>query len=509
MTTLTTAKLQKNDVARVTSVRFALGIGLSALSGAMLLLAFPPYGLWPLMWVACVPYRYAQHRLLPLKWSSLAESVALLVWLGPFMFRMFGTENGPFFTYLGLFIAILIFFLSRDRKFQEVTGYRWFILYGVVAWVGFEMIRATFIPLVATSAFIGYTQSTQPWITRPVSIFSVYGLNLLIMLVNFALVQALMAWSDRKWPFPDIVPVDSRRARSGLVLTGAVLAAWLGTSLVISITTPKDVPTVRVAAIQPGYSKPAFQDDVNTAEMRFSAFAHDAREAVRQGARIIYTPEMMFNFDPQVAFRDEFRALAAELDAYIFIDYTVAIEGQDWRNESVLLSPSGEFSAVYGKNEVPPGEPPTPTAGVYPVFATSLGQLATMICHDANYTHAARKLAANGAQLVSSGLNEFGGFGEQYWTNVSFRAIENRTAMIVTARETGSAIINADGSLSALDIEAGKHRILVGDVTLGSGNAPYTSAGDILGWVSMAALIGFMVYQAFVERQAKKASVSQ
>ncbi len=507
MTTIT-VKPQDKTAAQTTTVRFALGIALSALSGALLLLAFPPYGLWPLMWVACVPYRYAQHRLLPLKWSSLAESTALLVWLGPFMARMFGMDNGPFFYFLGVFIAILVFFASRDRHFQEVTDYRWFIPYGVVAWVGFEMIRATFIPLVATSAFIGYTQSTQPWITRPVSIFSVYGLNLVIMLVNFALTQALMSWSDRRWQFQDIVPIKSSQARRGLIATGVVLVVWLGISLVILTTTPQDMPAVRVAAIQPGYSKPAFQDDVNTSQMRLAAFAEDAREAVRQGAKIIYTPEILFNFDPQVEFTNEFRALAAVLDAYIFIDYSVSQEGQDWRNESVLLSPSGEFTAVYGKNEIPPGEPVTPTAGVYPVFDTPLGRLATMICHDANYTAVARKLAANGAQIVSAGINEFGGFGEQYWTNASFRAIENRVAMVVTSRETGSAIINPDGSLAALDLEVGKHSILVGDVTLGSGNAPYTSLGDILGWVSLIALIGFTVYQSIVEKRIKKAAVS-
>jgi predicted amidohydrolase len=46
-----------------------------------------------------------------------------------------------------------------------------------------------------------------------------------------------------------------------------------------------------------------------------------------------------------------------------------------------------------------------------------LGRLATEICHDANYTDVTRKLVSNGAQLISAGLNEFGGFGEQYWTN--------------------------------------------------------------------------------------------
>ena len=507
MTTATDTKETKIPMTRSQKYRFVLGILLSAISGVMLLLSFPPYGLWPLIWIACIPYRFAQYRLFPMKWSSLAEATAMLFFLGPFMARLFGTEFGPFFYLLGVLIAILTYFLGRERKFIEMTGYRWFILYGAIAWVGFEMIRATIIPLVATSAFIGYTQSTQPWITQPVSIFSVYGLNLVIMMVNFALAQGLMAWVDNKWKFEDVVPVDRKGTRTCLIISAAILVAWLGISFILQSTAPNDSPSVRVAAVQPGYDKPAFQDEINTSRIRFDAFAEDTRAAVKQGAEIIYTPEMMFNFDPQVEFTDEFRALAAETGAYIYITYVVAHEGQDFRNELILLSPDGEFSEVYGKNEIPPGEPVTPTAGVYPVVDTPLGKLGTMICHDANYTDTARKLKANGAQLVSAGLNEFGGFGEQYWTNVSFRAIENRTAMVVTSRETGSAIINPDGKPSAVNIDKGEHLVLVGDVSLGSGNTLYTSLGDILGWVSLAGFIAFMVFQSIVEKRAKKAEV--
>ncbi|MEJ2265523.1 MAG: nitrilase-related carbon-nitrogen hydrolase [Anaerolineales bacterium] len=508
MTTITGAQPRQLAVTREAALRFALGVVLSALSGVMLLLSFPPFGLWPLVWFAFVPYLFAQHRLFSRKWSSLAPAIALLLWLGPFMARLFGTEISPFFTYLGVLIAILSFFAQKERKFHEITHYRWFILQGVFAWVGFEMIRATIIPLVATSAFIGYTQAAQPWLIQPVSIFSVYGLNLLIMLVNFALAQSAMLWFDRHLAVADVVPVDVRATRRWLALTGVLAISWVGISLAILNGTPLDAPTVRVAALQPGYTRPAFQDEVNTSQARFAAFAENARAAARQGAQILYTPEMMFNFDPQVEFTDEFRALAKEIDAYIFITYVVAKEGEPWRNESILLSPSGEFSDVYGKNKIPPGEPYTATAGVYPVFETSLGRLATEICHDANYTDVTRKLVSNGAQLISAGLNEFGGFGEQYWTNATFRAVENRTSLVVSARDTGSAIIDPYGRQVALDIDPGKQAILVGDVSLGAGTTLYTSLGDLLGWASLAAYILFMVFEVMTTRQAKEPAKS-
>lgn len=506
MAQISQAQMRGRAYPRMNIVRLGLGIALSALSGVMLLLAFPPYGLWPLAWFALVPGLLAQYRLMPAKWTSLASAVYSGVWLGPFLARLFGPGYGPIFQYLGVWIAILNLFLAKDRKFHELSKYRWFILQGVIVWVGFEMIRATFIPVIATSAFIGYTQATQTWLIQPVSIFSVYALNLVIILFNYALAQGVMAWLDRKWTAADVVPVDVDSTRRWLVGTSVVLAVWIGLSLVIVNAMPS-TPKLRVASVRPNFPLPAHLDDVNTSQIRFDTFVAQAREAAAQGAQVIYTPEMMFNFDPQVEYTEQFRALAKETGAYIFITYSVSIEGQDWRNESVMLSPEGEFSQVYGKYHTwMIGEPPTPSAGVFPVYETPLGKLAGMICHDANYTDVARKLTANGAQIIAAPYREFGGFGEQAWTNALFRAVENRVAVVVSGVATVSAIVNPDGSIVDLDTDInGSRAILVGDVSLGPGNAPYTSLGDVLGWASLAGYVFFMFFPSVIERRAKKA----
>jgi apolipoprotein N-acyltransferase len=266
------------------------------------------------------------------------------------------------------------------------------------------------------------------------------------------------------------------------------------------------MPKVRVATLRPNFPLPAFQDEVNISQIRVDTFAEQAREAAAQGAKILYTPEMMFNFDPRSEFTREFQAVARETDAYIFITYTIAQEGEPWRNEAVLLTPEGQFLDVYGKNHAF-GEPPSALRGVFPVYYTPLGRLATLICHDANYTDITRKLVASGAQITAAPIREFGGFGEQYWTNALFRAVENRTAMVVSGVATISAIINPDGSLVALNSDsAGSTMTLVGDVTLGSGPTLYTSLGDILGWVSLTGFVFFMVFQSVTERRARKAA---
>jgi len=140
-----------------------------------------------------------------------------------------------------------------------------------------------------------------------------------------------MAWLDRKWTAADVVPVDVDSTRRWLVGTSVVLAVWIGLSLVIVNAMPS-TPKLRVASVRPNFPLPAHLDDVNTSQIRFDTFVAQAREAAAQGAQVIYTPEMMFNFDPQVEYTEQFRALAKETGAYIFITYSVSIEGQDWRN---------------------------------------------------------------------------------------------------------------------------------------------------------------------------------
>ena len=507
MTTISNVQPQAKT-AKQTALRFALGIFFSVLSGVMLLLAFPPYGVWPLAWFAFIPAIFAQYRLLPRKYASLAPALYLLVWLGPFLARLFGDVAGPFFKYLGVLIAVIAYFTYKERTFIERTGYRWLILQGVTGWVGFEMVRATFIPVIATSAFIGYSQATQAWLIQPVSIFSVYGLNIIILLVNYTLGQGVIAWYDRRQNVPNGKPVDMGATRKWLAATGIVLVTWIGISLSILGSTPKQAPTVRVAAIRANYPLPPHHDDVNTSPVRFERFKELALEATQLGAQILFTSEMMFNFDPQEKFTEEFRALAAETDTYIFISYSVLAEGQPRRNQTVLLSPDGQFSEVYNKTHLPPGEFYDFQGGSYPVFDTAFGKLAALICHDGNYTDVSRMLTRNGARLISAGYLEFSGFGEQLWTNMTFRAVENQTAVVVTGATSVAAIIDPYGRQVSLDVDIdGSEVVLVGDVRLGSGKGTfYTATGDVLGWLMMAALAGFIVFMSINDRKAKKAA---
>ncbi len=484
---------------RENSVRFVVGIALSALSGVMLLLSYPPYGLWPLMWIGFIPMFIAQYRLMPRKWSSVAVAIANLVWLGPFLRRIFGVDAPWFYAYLGPLIALLNFFTRKERIFHEQTKYRWFALQGVLDAVGFEMIRS-FIPVLGTMGFLANSQASQAWLIQPNSLFSIYGLSAMIMFVNLGLGQEILVLFDKKWQWKDIVTVPKTTNRRWLIGVGAGMVLWVGISLIMLTGASKDSPTVRVAALQSNFPAPAQFDEENE-EARLLLLDQQVREATGKGAKLIFTAEMAFGFDPQQKYTDELKSLAAETGTHIFISYAYW-EGDDYHNEAVLLSPSGEFGQIYGKNH-PAGEPRIISAGSYPVNDTTIGKLATIICMDANFTDSSRLLSRKGAQLIAAPTYDATpGIAEQMWTHAVMRTVENRVAMVKTGHMYGSAIIDPYGRLvnNKVTID-GEQLILIDDVLLGTANTLVMKIPDWLGWVSLAGFVFFMFY---MEREKKK-----
>ena len=492
----------------VFSKQLWLAVALSILSGLFLYFAFPPTNIWPLIWVAAVPYLVAQHRLMPRKWTSVAPTIAYGLWLWPFLYRIFGIPDAPFILkHIGLLVAVFTFFTSSERKFHELTGFRWFILQGLAAWVGFEMIRG-FIPVLGTMGFVANPLAGQAWLIQPVSIFSIYGLNLLVVLFNFALAQVVMHWIDRKWPLAETVPVDGQATKRWAWVAGLTLTVWVSMSLVIYSQAPQDTQTIRVAALHMDLDTPGHQVDDAVQAERMDLLTALAHEAAEQGAEVLYVPEMAFGFDPQEQYTEELHSLAAETNAYIYFTYAWE-EETDWHNETVMISPSGDFSPIYGKLHAF-GEPPTISRGTFPVNQTPYGQLGSIICMDGVFTDAARNLSRNGAQIMAiPTYNTTIGISEQNWTHFVFRAVENQVPVVNADRGFYTMITDTHGKILA-DVRTpeGDSEVVIADVTLSSGNSLYTVLGDWLGWVSLAGFIFFMVFQSVVEKRAKKESKS-
>ncbi len=490
--------------------KIILGIILSVVSGIFFYIAFPPVNFWPLIFIAIAFYLVAQHRLFPLKWSALAPTIALGVWLWPFLYRIFNIDGAPIWLlHIGFLIAVFTFFTSTERKFHELTGFRWFILQGLAAWVGIEMIRS-FIPFMGTMGFVANPLAGQAWLIQPISIFSVYGLNLLIVLVNVALAQGIMTWMDKKWPAEDTVPVDSKATRNWSIGTAIALLAWMALSLVIYSQKPEGTEIIRVAALHMDLDGPGHQVDDPGQKERLELLTRLVHEAANQGAEVAYVPEMAFGFDPQMKYTEEIQTLVAETGLYLYFTYAHH-DDFGWHNETVLISPDGDFSPIYGKQHAF-GEPRIVTAGTFPVNDTPYGRLGSIICMDGVFTDSARGTVSRGAQLLGSPTYDTTvGISEQNWTHFVMRSVENQVPVVKADRGYYTMITDSHGKILA-DIRTpeGSSDVVIADVTLADGPSLYTRLGnDWLGFLSLAGFAFFIVFQSVVESQAKKKARAQ
>jgi apolipoprotein N-acyltransferase len=410
-----------------------------------------------------------------------------------------------------IFAAIVFLTDLGTRAFHERTAYRWFVLSGALSWVGVEMIRSL-VPVVGTWGFIAYAYFKQPWMIQPVSVFGIFGLSLVNMLVSFALGQYALAWFDRLWRFDQQgQPIDVFQARNWLIGAAILFATWLVLSISMFLS-PQRSPegaAIRVAAIQPGYRTLWTKQELasntismeryySTYEQMFERLLAQTRVAAEQGAELVVWPEGALNFDPQHSTRTQLlRDLAEQSGAYLAIPY-----GVEDRNEVTVLSPNGRFLGVYGKNHpVVFVNERSRTRGTYPTYSTDLGEIGTIICYDLDFTDTARKVAKNGAKLIAVPSGDWPGIADKHYAHLVFRAAENRAAMVKSDHSYDSAIIDPYGRIvEHVVAKEGKQATLVATVTVDDRHPPQRTLADWIGWLSLAGMALLSVFGSRIAR---------
>jgi apolipoprotein N-acyltransferase len=475
--------------------RILVGALLSVFGGALLYLSMPPFGLWPLALVGLVPVLFAQYRILPRRIANIAPAIGIGGFIGLVILSVFPDELVERFGYLKLFplVVIAIVFLAESgtRRFHERTSYRWFVLEGALTWVGIELIRGL---IIGTGGFIAYAFYRTPVLLQPMSIFGIYGLSLLAMLIAYALALLTIARYDRaRSNHPaDIAPVDDRLAGRWAIAMLALGIVW--TALGMALFQVPEASKVRVAAVQPRVST-------------LPNLIDGAREAAAQGAQMIVWPEGALNFDPRVSRTSELKRLAIETNTYLVIGHA-QLTPQGLRNEVSILSPQGEFLGVYGKAHPVTylGETSLTHSG-YPTYPTSLGVLGAIICYDLEFTDTARGAARNGAQLIAAPSNDWQSLNDKQYLMPVYRAIENRVAMVKADTQYDSVIVDAYGRILSLAASSqGADALVIGDVALGAADAPQIVLGDWIGWISLIGMLAFMLYEP-IEKLALRARV--
>ncbi len=471
--------------------RIVAGVLVALLTPVLVLLANPPFGWWPLILVAFVPMLVAQHRVLPHRWSWMGVALGIggtyAVYLSP------GLADGEvavvyqlFPVYLAVIAALVA---GRSRTFHTRTGYRWFTVSFPLAWTAIEFLRSSGSETFGgTWAFQVYGLWDHPALLQPISVTGIIGLQLLVLLVNWALAGAVLARLARGTGAPTDRP---RSATRELVVVAGLVAIWSIASVAMLDHAPG---VVRVAAVQNG-----LDNGEAAAGARLDRYITQTRDAAAQGARLVVWNEAGLRFDPQREHTDELRALAAETGAYLVLGYRVDEPGGKVRNATTVVAPDGRFLGVYGKDH--PGTfagDENDFQGDFPVYDTDVGPLATIICYDLDYTDTARIMTRGGARLIATPSSDVPAIAATHFTHLVYRAIENRVSMVKADSQYDSAIIDPWGRVLTRSVSRHGDRqvTLVADVPLGSGSSPWVSFGNWLGWLVVAGGAGVVVLAA-------------
>jgi apolipoprotein N-acyltransferase len=493
--------------------RVVAGLLLSIAGGLAFVLAFPPYEIWPLVLIGFVPVLVAQYRIMPPRLSSLASASAIGIWLQGYLGPVFA-PIGTYMLWLPLIAFILSFFFDRGQKnFHDNTGYRWFVIGGITSWAAIEMIRL-FLPIAGTWAFIAYPLYRQLWLIQPATIFGIIGTGMLVILINHVLALQIIGWLDRKWlkmeatdpVVPYQQPLSFKLQRRWALAGGVIVLSWLVLSMAL-LNIPLKTPSVRVAAIQPSVSPIVSINQGLDVNLLHSRMIEQTRDAAEKNTQFLVWPEAAFNWDPQVEDRLNLATLAKETDSYLVPGYVVMMGEEGFRNEATIINPEGQFLGVFGKDHpVVFGGETSLSRGTYPVYETELGNLATIICYDLDYTDTTRKMVARGAQLIGVPSNDWGSIADKHYTHVVFRAIENRVAMVKADGGYNSAIIDPYGRILELAVfPEGGEATLVADLQLGSGRGTVnTHLGDWLGWLALAGLAFFTFGGGWLIKKSKQ-----
>jgi apolipoprotein N-acyltransferase len=431
---------------------------LAALSGFLLTLAFPRWGLWPLAWVGLIPLFYALDQARK-RWQAF-----LFGFTAGFVFFLLSISWLRHVTLFGLFFVVAIeavywgifgwafhFLTVRLRKKPAPT------FLGLAAvWVALELIRAE-IPVWGFGwNLLGSSQAPNLWIAQLASVGGVYAVSFLVFLGN-RVVYSLLRHGIKKELQTVLV--------FSLLLAATALFGWSRIQTFI----PNSL--FRVSVLQGNIPQllkweQAYKDEILRIYLNLTELAsYDAPE-------LIVWPEAaypgFFNREPDA---ERIKELVRKIEVPVLVG-SPHQEDTGYTNSAYLLNPKGEVAGRYDKIRlVPFGEyiPWKPIFGFLERYAYALGvsdfsagkeftvfqtkesgpKFSILVCFEDTFPDLARTLVERGADFLGVLTND-AWFGHssapyQHLQASVFRAIENGVPVFRAANTGVSAFITPRG----------------------------------------------------------------
>lgn len=444
-------------------------------AGGLLALALPPWGWWPLAFVAFALFSRALDE--PGRRPRAAHGAAFaLGWFGPSVVWMLDFSLPGYVIALGLWAA----FWAAAAAACPHGRRRWLALPAVVALA--ELVRWSWPFGGQPLSTVAMTQADAP-------------LGPTVRLLGPLLLAALVAAVG--------VALDALARREGRALSvGLPVLAGVVVTVGLAAVAPQGeaTGTLDVALVQGGGPQRTHAADTDEREVFERHLV--ASDLVEGPVDLVVWPENVINVEGPVEDQregDELSALAAELDAPLVVG---AVEGEDdgFRNAALVVDSGGEFVDRFEKvRRVPFGEYVPFRSLVEPfagdalpardaivgegpaVIETEAGTLGVVISWEVFFANRARDAIANGGEVLLNPTN-----GSSYWLTIvqtqqvassRLRAMETGRWVLQTAPTGLSALVTPDGDV----IErtgVSEQAVVAGTVETRDGLTLYTRWGD-------------------------------
>jgi apolipoprotein N-acyltransferase len=249
--------------------------------------------------------------------------------------------------------------------------------------------------------------------------------------------------------------LDARSVRPLGAPAAIVLVVFAGGELRLGWSTGRGEPTTSVAAIgtDARFSGLPMPSPDELARIDDDLFER-TRTAARRGAALAVWTEAATLVEPadEDVLVSRLRALASEEHIYIAAAWVTPLSTKPlrYRNQYVLLAPSGMVAQRYQKHHPAPGEPSVVGEGALPTTdVVEIGRISGAICYDYDFPQLAREHAANAVDLVFLPSSDWRGIDPIHAQMAVLRAIEGGMSIVRSTRFGLSVAIDPWGRIRA------------------------------------------------------------
>ncbi|HEX2568285.1 MAG TPA: apolipoprotein N-acyltransferase [Polyangia bacterium] len=498
-----------------------LGWGaLCTLAGVLTFLATADFDIWPLAWLCQVPLLFVvldercEH---PFRWGWLAGLVTNaggFYWIDHLLVK---------FGHLPQVAALPLYLL--------LVGYQG-LAFAFFAWILHHLARRIALPVTLLAPmtlaavellfplvfpwYLAITQAWQPAIIQVADFSGPIGVSFLLMTVNAALYEVLLAWR-RKQALPWRPP-----AAAALVLLFSLVYGQLRIRQVEAQRAA--APHVKVGLVQANIGidekwLPGLREDHLALHQRLSA------ELERQGAELIVWPESSYPYvfhrrqTRDFPLNDGRRVQRGFQTPILFGTVTVGEDSPYPYNSALMMDAEGHLQGRFDKNfllvfgeYIPYYEQLQWVRKLIPEmsnFGRGTGvttfpyrnwRLGPMICYEDIIPAFGRRLVAEHPNLLVNITNDawFGATSEPYehMALSVFRAVEHRLDMVRAVNTGTSVFISATGRVyqktQAVDPDEtpGVQPVTVLDqVAMLEASGPYGRLGDLFGGLNLLGVL--------------------